>query len=307
MSSVFISNWSTFEGYQNARLPVKIRNITKKPNFKTPEIMDIIVNKRSKLEEGKSNELDFDFIEKEKEDEKEIVVADIEDIDSETLITIKGRMSIDKNETKEFQRDGNTVQLVEAGAITDHTGSTRITVWADMIDKVNDGQAYSFSGLRVKEYNGLKFLATTFITQIENIEEDYPVPDININCIKEVTVQKIEMVENFSVWYACRKCNRQLTQLSTIATVKCNDCRALMRLSKCSKAGSIRIAIEDHEELVWLTAFDKEMKILFDATGNDNITINSNEDSVCDALLGLTKPCTIKYNENTFIIESITF
>ena len=255
------------------------------------------------MEEGESIELNFDFIEKEK-DEKQIVDEDIEHIDSETLITIKGCMFIDKNE-KVLQKDGNTMQMVQAAAITDHTGSNRITVWADMINKVNDGQIYSFRGLRIKEYNGQTFLATTFTTQIEKIEEDYPVPDmeiIHMNFTKEVTIHKIEMVENFSTWYSCRRCKRQLTQLTTMTTIKCNNCRALMRLSTCSKAGSIHIAIEHDEELVWLTVFNKEMKTLFDANANDNITFDSNEDAVCDALLGLTKQCIIKYNEKSFIV-----
>lgn len=68
------------------------------------------------MEEGESIELNFDFIEKEK-DEKQIVDEDIEHIDSETLITIKGCMFIDKNE-KVLQKDGNTMQMVQAAAIT---------------------------------------------------------------------------------------------------------------------------------------------------------------------------------------------
>lgn len=108
-------------------------------------------------------------------------------------------------------------------------GSIKIVLWEQNITDLNDGSTYKFNGVKVKEFNGRKHLTTTPSTTFEVIDENFPQPSCEaLNTRRTLQVQKIEMLSNFSSYFVCKLCKKQLTEvtaflfkISVFKTTKC--------------------------------------------------------------------------------------
>ena len=108
--------------------PIKINKFQLKKNPKT-EKEEIILNKRTKIEDPHENEMDFDLQQVEEETLGAIdsSIQEIEQRDNNTLVNIAGRISFSgTSETVNVR--GKTLTKQEA-LFTDNSGSLRLVLW----------------------------------------------------------------------------------------------------------------------------------------------------------------------------------
>ena len=70
-------------------------------------------------------------------------------------VTVEGKV-VELDVVKEVSGGKKEQDLV----IADSSGSTRLTVWEEVIGKVVEGKSYRFTGMMVREFKGEKFLST---------------------------------------------------------------------------------------------------------------------------------------------------
>ena len=55
--------------------------------------------------------------------------------------------------------------------VADFTGSICLTVWADIVDKLEINQSYQLQNVTIREYRGKRFLSTSTVTQVTPIND----------------------------------------------------------------------------------------------------------------------------------------
>jgi len=111
--------------FEQSGNPVKLRNILRKPSFNNREIMDIIVNKRCKVEQANNSDIDFEHEQPPTNNEGELyTVEELQNLDHDTVLKIKGCLCLDRSRIEEVLHLGNTLQLLNAASITDNSGKS---------------------------------------------------------------------------------------------------------------------------------------------------------------------------------------
>ncbi|KAK3734692.1 hypothetical protein QZH41_002111 [Actinostola sp. cb2023] len=229
--------------------------------------MDIIVNKRCKVEQANNSDIDFEHEQPPTNNEGELyTVEELQNLDHDTVLKIKGCLCLDRSRIEEVLHLGNTLQLLNAASITDNSGSIKISLWDENADLENE-KCYYFHYVKIKEnHDGTIRLTTTPNTTVELIEDVYPVPEIQIWAeLKTLHIAHFEMATNYTTVFLCRNCKKHLTEIKSISTIKCNQCQAMMRVNRCPKIASIKMGVTDEEkvkEILWLTAFEEQLASL---------------------------------------------
>ena len=114
---------ASFESYQGSGIPVKIRNVSRKPNFDDPSNLDIIVNNRSTVEMAATTDVDFESASPPQNAEApEYLIQDIPSVEVGQLLTVKGMLNMDTSRVRTIERNGIPIRLLDACTITDNTG-----------------------------------------------------------------------------------------------------------------------------------------------------------------------------------------
>ena len=182
-------------------------------------------------------------------------------------------------------------------------GTIKIRLW-DAHCQLVDGSSYTFENLKVREFNGQKFLTTSPSTQASLVNEDFPHPDEHeVNDLTTITISGFKMVNNFSTWFTCLNCSKHLTDVPTLKTAKCSHCESIMLLTSCPKLMSVRVAVEDpskEKQHIWLTAFRDVLLLMIPELGSQ---CNPSEDEIVQGLLDLEN-FQITFDKSANIIRS---
>ena len=111
--------------FQQSGNPVKLRNISRKPNFTNPQVMDIVVNKRCKVEEASNSDVQFEQAKPPQDNEGQLnTVEETLTLEYDTVLKIKGRLCLDRTRIEDIQHLGNNLKLLNAASITDNSGKS---------------------------------------------------------------------------------------------------------------------------------------------------------------------------------------
>lgn len=191
-------------------------------------------------------------------------------------------------------------------------GTIQLTIWDPNGTELPG--PYLFKNLRVRDFNSKKVLTTTSSTEMEPIQEQFPIPDDDVlENVISVQVHRFKMLSTFSTWYACLNCRKMLTEVSsTNETPKCANCKAIMPIEACPQLASIRVAIPDETtaDSLWLTVFTEQLHQLLDEYNKSNQEkqvdlFQSSEAEIGKALLAIS--CKIAYDNQTNIVKSCEF
>ena len=101
---------------------VKLKNVQRKQSIVNPNETDIIMNKRSKIEEASNVDIAFESTPTPaKSPCKFFSVQEISDLDQGSNVCIKGLLSAPKENLENIQKNDTTLKLLR-GALTDYTG-----------------------------------------------------------------------------------------------------------------------------------------------------------------------------------------
>ena len=243
--------------------PVKINRFQLKKNLKT-EKEELILNRRTRIEDPDENEMDFD-VQKIQEETVEAVdssVEEIKDKQNSTLVNIAGRVLFNGTpETVEVR--GKTLMKQEA-MFTDNSGSLRLVLWEQDTRKMKSGQCYNLANVAIKEFNGTNYLTLTKYSNVTeatklNITRHDDVPDN----IQQVQVQFPPDGINFVQSYlSCNKCHSKVIDTDK-KIIKCSECGLTQLKTKCRNKVMASILTITAKDTMSLNIFDDIIKQLY--------------------------------------------
>ena len=181
--------------------PVKINKFQLKKNLKT-EKEELILNKRTRIEDPNESEMDFD-LQKIKEETMEAIDSSIEEIQEKqnnTLVNIASHVLFNgKAETVDIR--GKTLTKQEA-MFKDDSGSLRLVLWEQDTRKMKSKQCYNLSNVAIKEFNGTNYLT---LTKYKNVTE--------------ATRLNITRHDDVPTTYNKCKCNSHQTELTMFSHI----------------------------------------------------------------------------------------
>ena len=287
--------------------PVKIHKYQLKKNERSGE-NDLILNKRTKIEDPDDSETDFDYVpvKTEATQAKDATTEEIHNGEAHTLINIMGRLTF--NGSKEtLQVKGKTLTKQEA-IFTDNTGSIRVVLWEKDIPKVNTGTCYNIKNIAVKEYGDTKYLTLTRHSKIESIEISIHRQDTS-DVKTETTQQQFppDGVNYVQQFLTCNKCQSKLAN-NTSKIIKCSECGLTQLKKKCQNKVLASILFKTDQEPTSYTLFDDTMHQLFHIYKEQNPEIDTTFEEMTEDdinVMLLTVEANVMFNDKKNAIQVI--
>ena len=124
--------------------------------------------------------------------------------------------------------------------VEDATGSIMAHIWSPLIDQLEDGKAYLFKNLTIKNFQGCTFISTspqTTISPTTQTLQSLSGPDILQNPDLKVTVPNIKFVSRLVVYTSCQVCKKRINGM-TSSSIKCHQCGTRQRSSNADREAS---------------------------------------------------------------------
>lgn len=197
----------------SAQAPVKIfitRQDKRIPTKEKPaDRKELILNKRTKLEDPSESEMDFDLqkIDEETVEAIDSSVEELQENQNNTLVNIGGHVL--------FNYTADTVDVLgkpltkQESLFTDSSGFLRLVLWEQDTRKMKSSQSYNVSNVAIKEFNGANYLTLTKYGMVIEanklkITRQNDVPDN----IQQLKVQfPPDGVNYFQYYLSCNKCH----------------------------------------------------------------------------------------------------
>ena len=179
---------------------------------------EILINKRSKIEDPADNEVDFDIERIKNQGENQyttaiIDVASIVDGGSASIVNVSGRLSF-QGFQETIIKNGKTLRKQEA-IFTDNSASIRAVLWESDVDKVQSGSHYKISRAVVKEYEGSKYLTMNRKSAIEQTTATVHLEDqMNLQANLQFVECPAEGVDSINKFLSCNRCHVKVASVA---------------------------------------------------------------------------------------------
>lgn len=291
------------------RTPVKISNYTKTADGEG-NMSKMVINDMTKVAVAESSEYCFQY----KNFDNQPPVVSLEDVvqvcSPMDVVTVSGKL-LSKSNTEIVGKD--SLKLAKA-ILSDGTTAVKLELWEHLIDKVEEGRAYTLTSVRVREWDGKRKLSTTkecLITQNndENLKtvsfdpssQDNPLEDPN----ETIKVSNLYSVEDIQKFKQCINCSRKILQVDSGLTLYCDRCGHSARAADCKTKVCAKVVINQEldgkNNFLHLTLFQNVLEKIM-TIDDDNI----DKQSIGENLL-LMDNVTLTYNRSNNIVNAIHF
>ena len=183
-----------FKAYQESRQPAILTNVTQKRSRLDPSQDDVIVSKRSRIQDASNTDIDFEYLENSEVHDSNTVtlIGNIPSLSENTITSIQGVVTMSLEHIKEVTtKTADTIPMLDHCVVTDNTGTIRLTLWGSTIKEITNNDSYMIRNLRVKSFDAKKYLTTTpTTTAVKQDENQQPIWLTAFNQILE------EMLDN---------------------------------------------------------------------------------------------------------------
>ena len=310
-----LSKRKVLKSYEEAREPVKLSNVSGKRCGGRMAEENIVLTRRSRIEPANNFDIHFEYEEENGLGDDQQGFTAIEAIASlceNQVISVKGCVTFEGECVKQVtMKDNSIVPMLNRCTITDNTGIMRLTLLGDAIQQMVNNKCYIIEHVLIKKYDGMKYVATNHKTVISATEEKFNAPTEEafetLFDVEKLMVDKIHLAQSFKKWLSCCKCRKKLidTSCSGISIVKCGNCKTVQPLSVCCVNASVRIAVRNKSELIWLKAFTPVLEEMLRHPAPD-VTVNSPEEEIYQQLFDLQN-VSVEYGKSSFTITNIYF
>ena len=192
-----------------------------------PSEEDVIwVNKNTEIDDARDTEVNFSF-RKINETATITTTKDVAEIKVNQIVTIRGLLLFGEKKPEQVPSKPHLTKL-ETSLVDDY-GSIPVTLWNKQINTARDGQHYEIQNIRVRQYNGQKYLSSTTETKLLLSKQLGQLEPQAIQQAKETLKRQIQEAEVLCAqvltveilkYFTCVNCNKkvQSRQESPIAT-----------------------------------------------------------------------------------------
>ena len=200
-------------------------------------------------------------------------------------------------------------RVKEDNMIFQQNAKMKLTLWCQFIDAVNTGVCYTFTHLKLNDFNGTHLTTShwTTITTIDN-DENITVPeDFSIDDdMESIQVEGIGKVGTPDTFHACGTCKEKIPEsnirLKAYTCNRCDGSRGRALLLKDQFEIDVEVVLAKKQTLS-LKINRAVASTVFDLTGDQEVTTLAQE--VADDLFSLIGH-TLVYNTRNHMIHSIT-
>jgi len=147
-------------------------------------------------------------------------------------VNVKG-IVLEVSDNEQTEIDGKPIDLRKT-VIGDNTGSITLTLFANLVNMLKPGHAYTMQNLRVSKYQSQRLLKTTDVSKINVLEEhDFVMPD-HISS-SSLTPQ-----------YLCFICKAKV-DVDDSTFVECSSCNNVFVLEKALKSSTVKFTASTHD------------------------------------------------------------
>ena len=136
--------------------------------------------------------------------------------------------------------------------ISDTTGTVKLTLWEGDVGKLVEGSSYLFTDVKVRSYNGKKYLSFSsgaLVGEVHNVGE---VKQLAVHVEEEEVLHECVVigVDNFDVYCVCLSCKQKVQVSGEERFGTCTRCGMFQRLdeSKMHIAAELMIKSEDQHQ-----------------------------------------------------------
>lgn len=125
----------------------------------------------------------------------------------------------------------------------DETGSISATLFAELVNSVNNNEAYTFHYLRISKYFSQRLLKSTHQTTIETVDNhnyEQPIHSKSINHLENVSMETVN-TNSFKTVYKCIVCKDGV--IFDEHLIECLNCGNMFSSKKCIKFTTIKFSV----------------------------------------------------------------
>ena len=297
-----------FSAKYESSSPLKISKFQIKRNERTNED-EVHINKRTKMEDPLDSEICFDIRKVEAENKCKpgiTTVAEVLEGDTNAVVNISGRITFTSEEETVFAK-GKTLRKREA-LFTDNSGTIRLVLWENDIDRVTSASMYNICKVVVREYENVKYLTLnkSSIIKSANISVTRKDGDAGLPNTEKVDcpAEGVLSVQRFS---SCKKCRTKLIPNGAKPLVKCTECGLAQLINKCQQRLIANVMFLKDGNNISLLLFEDKLKQVYDiyknqfpegATGSFE---SLDDDSLMEMLL--TVEATVCFNKKKNVVS----
>lgn len=248
-------------------------------------------------------------------------IKNLENVRVNGLVTVQGLVTFGSNKPEQA---GSTALTKLEGFIIDESECIALTIWNDDIKCVQDGKRYVAENLRLRQYQGVKYLTSTRESNFKLLKEDelqispemietaatkLQVKSREVKCFGMTTVEIID-------YYSCVKCHKKIQSRPDSKVAKCESCNIRFLLEKSKKNKMARVSMKTRnnaEEDEWFSLFNSALE---EIVNNYNITheLERNEaletieeEKLCEIILLLEDNMTLMVNSANNGVNLVKF
>lgn len=167
------------KSFEESREPVKFMNFSGKRSATGALEEEIVLTKRSRVEAANNDYILFEYEEPTPQEAEQTFtkIGLIESVAEFQVISVKGCLTLCPDCVRQvIKKDGSVVQMLNRCALTDDSGTVRMTLWGNTIGQVTNHSSYTLENVLVKQYDLAKYLTTTDSTTMTPIQEEFRPP-----------------------------------------------------------------------------------------------------------------------------------
>lgn len=295
-----------FNNAAQSKSPVKLTNF-KLGTKRHGKPLDIIVKKETRLEKVR----DISFPIKPLPSAIEVKIGNLNMFRPGQVLSITAMVTNIQPKKEVTKKTTKQIISLQECQLTDPTGSIKLVMWEDFVQKCENGKTYKFKNIRLKAESGQKSLSTT---QIDcHITETTPFP--NLQAPEELpsttTTNKMEIygVSQITSYSACSTCLKKIQHHPQNPNlVKCQTCKLTFNKKRCVTQYCAKVVFQHDEEKVPLTCFHNSLvKIveIYNQQNESEVFVKDLTEDQLEDLLCSVDTLTLTYNFTNKQIISI--
>ena len=252
-----------FKAKYESSSPIKLTKHQLKQNSRTNED-EVHVTKRTKVEDPNEKETDFDYNEVAlNEPATQRSAQELKTGEFNIIANITGRVTF-YGSAETLNIRGKSLQKQEA-TFTDDSGSIRIVLWENDIQKLKSGECYDIKRIAVRNFNQQNYLTLNKETLIQPAEKTISRSDENCHTTPTEELQcPPEGLNYIQRFLSCKKCCHKLVIADiTKKIVQCSECNLSQLQSKCQKRFLASLLFTKDKENISVQIFDDKIQELY--------------------------------------------
>lgn len=224
----------------------------------------------------------------------------IGDLVKKQIVTVHGKI-VSVNDPSYVSRHAEPGKLkMQECVLADSSMTVKLKIWEEDIGKVVKGSSYQFINVKVKEYDGERFLSTNDGSEICRINDiDGPMSTKVLPSLHVAVIGEISAVASVDKYRKCVKCGGRVNESEGV----CKKCGCTVKLRLCPHCIRANFTIQVKEtESYNVAAFNQVVDDIIDLC---DFSCNEATESRIKDRLVRANPATFVLNQNNNIVVKV--